>query len=1485
MATEIKNTKIGSCLVLGGGIAGMQAALDLANSGIKVYLVDTRPSIGGVMAMLDKTFPTNDCAMCTMAPRLVEIGRHKDIEIITLSDIESISGQAGNFTVRLNKHARYVREDRCTGCGECETACPVEVPDGFNCSLNQRKAIYRLYPQAVPNWFTIDKSEHKSPCRLACSAGCDNQAYIALISQGRFKEAMEVIRRRIPIPSICGRICNAPCESKCNRKDVDEPLSIRALKRFVSDYERVNGGWQPSKVEVKYPEKIAVIGSGPAGLTCAYNLTQRGYPVTIFEALPVAGGMLRVGIPQYRLPAEIIDYEIEQIKNSGVEILTNTPLGPDLTLNDLFDRGYKAIFIAIGMHQSKRLNIEGEDLAGVVHGTSFLHSVKRHREIDLTGKVVAVIGGGNVATDVARTVLRLGAEKVSMVCMESLEEMPAHPQEIKDAKEEGITILHRKGTNRILGKDGSVCAIELIECLSVFDKQGRFSPVFARENITTMDADTVIIAVGQVVDYSMVQAADGVLITERGFLKVDKTTLATNVPGIFAGGDVIGLSGMAVDAIAHGHEAAESIHRYLQGMDMFEGREKKTEAGANLPQREIKIEQRQPMPKLLPQERIKDFEEIELGYSQEQAVKEAKRCLNCGGCSECLMCVQACKAEAIEHQQKQEAINLEVGAVIIAPGYETFEAKLAGEYGYGRYPNVVTSLEFERIMGASGPFRGEVLRPSDKTHPHKIAFIQCVGSRDTERPWCSSVCCMYATKEAIIAKEHLPDLECKIFYRDVRAFGKGYEAYYERAKKEGIAYINQTPSTLKQNPQTKGLVIRYGLSGEIIEEEFDLVVLCVGITPQPVKAIAQRLNLRLNEFGFVETDAFLKTNLEGIFAAGVATGPKDIPESVMEASASAAECLAILSDVKWSLVKKQEYPPQRDVTQEEPRVGVFVCHCGTNIAGVVDVNSVVEYVRRLPNVVHCENRLYTCSSDSCERIKEVIQKEGLNRVVVAACTPRTHEPLFMEVLRNAGLNPYLFEMANIRDQNSWVHRQEPQKATQKAKDLIKMALAKVRMNEPLYPSYLTVNKSALVIGAGIAGLTASIEIARQGYQVHLIEKNQEIGGYNQRIKYLLGAERNKLWEKVVSEVKNHPKIKLYLNTQLVNIEGSVGNFKTQLAVNGTSAEIEHGVVIVATGATEYKPTEYLYGQDKRVITQLELEERLANLEPRAPSPEPRVPNTVVMLQCVGSREEERMYCSRVCCQEAIKNGLKIKEVYPQTDVYIIYRDIRAYGYYEEYYRQAREKGIKFIQRQDNEKPQVELKNGQINVSVLDMLLGMKIDLPADLVVLSSGTQANESNKDIAQKLKVSLNEHGFFLEAHMKLRPVDFATEGIFVCGTAHGPKTIPESIIQAMAAAARASVILSKDELEIDPRIAEVIDANCDGCAYCVDPCPYKAITLVEYEKDGAIKKTVKVDIAKCHGCGVCMATCPKKGIFVRGFRLEQIAAQVEAALEEVGK
>jgi heterodisulfide reductase subunit A len=1000
--------KIGAVLVVGGGVAGIQASLDLADSGFRVYLIDQGPSIGGVMAQLDKTFPTNDCSMCILSPKLVATGRHPNITILTNAQVTGLKGKAGNFEVKLRKKSRYIIEDKCNGCGVCAQKCPIEVVDMYNEGLGKRSAIYVDYPQAVPLKFMIDR----------------------------------------------------------------------------------------------------------------------------------------------------------------------------------------------------------------------------------------------------------------------------------------------------------------------------------------------------------------------------------------------------------------------------------------------------------------------------------EKCIGCGTCYE------ICKANAIQYDQEDSETTLKVGSIILAPGFESFDAKLKSEYGYGRFANVVTSIEFERILSASGPYGGLVLRPSDGEIPKKIAFIQCVGSRDFQlgNNYCSAACCMYGMKEAVIAKEHTPSkMDATIFYMDMRSYGKEFDAYRNRAEDEyGIRFVRSRVAGVTEDPKRADLHVHYVENENPKTEEFDMIVLSTGMQPpKNVEKLAENLGIKLNKYKFCETETFspMETSKPGIFTCGAFSAPKDIPESVAQASGAAAKAMSIIASERGTLTTLKEYPAQRDVSKEEPRIGVFVCHCGINIGGVVNVPAVVEYAKTLPNVVYAEANLYTCSQDTQKLIAEKIKQNKLNRVIVASCTPRTHEPLFRETVQEAGLNQYLFEMTNIRDQCSWVHMHEPKEATEKAKDLVRSVVAKAKLMKPLEKPLINITPVALVIGGGVSGMTAALELSRQGFQVHLVEKEKELGGHMRTIQYLLEKEDDpkKKLDALVKAVMENDKIQVYTCAEVVDVYGFVGNFKSKIRQqNGKEKEVEHGVVIVATGAVEYKPTEYLYGKDPRIMTQHELEQEIANGKFRA--------KNVVMIQCVGARNEERPNCSRICCGQAVKNALKIKESNPETEVYVLYKDLRAYGFKEDYYRDAAMKGVIFVNYDDERKPQVTNENGKLKVTFWEPVIKEEVDVEPDVVVLSAATIPNPENKHVAEMLKVPLTKDGSFLEAHMKLRPVDFATEGVFLCGMAHSPKYVDESIAQACAAAARATTILSRDKLEMEGIIANVNEDLCSGCRICEYLCPYGAVEM----KDKEGKTVAHMIEALCKGCGACGTACPTKAITMGHFTTEEILAQVKAVLVE---
>ncbi len=1003
-----KDGTVGAVLIVGGGISGMQSALDLAESGYMIYLVDNSPSIGGAMAQLDKTFPTNDCAMCIMAPKLVSTGRHHNIKLITNAEIENVSGECGNFQVTVRKMNRYVDETKCTGCGICTQKCPVEVMDEYNKGLKVRKAIYVRYPQSVPLIFKIDKDH----------------------------------------------------------------------------------------------------------------------------------------------------------------------------------------------------------------------------------------------------------------------------------------------------------------------------------------------------------------------------------------------------------------------------------------------------------------------------------CIGCGNCE------RYCRAGAIKYNQEEEILELNVGSIILSPGFKEFQLSRKPEYGYGRFSNVISSLELERMLSATGPYGGMLLRPSDGRVPKRIAFIQCVGSRDknTGNTYCSSVCCMFAIKEAVIAQEHTPGLECTIFFMDMRAFGKEFDDYYIRAEKEHkIKFIrNNRIAKIEQDPKTKNLSLNYIEGGKLKTAEFDMVALSVGMeAPEDAKILAEKFGIELNKFNFSNTNIFtpMETNRPGIFVSGAFSAPKDIPDSVAQASGAAGNVNTIISNARDSLIREKVYPPELDVSAQEPRIGVFVCHCGINIGGVIDVPSVVEYASKLPGVIYVEHNLYTCSQDTQEKIKEKVKEHNLNRVIVASCTPRTHEPLFQNTIREAGLNAFLFEMTNIRDQCSWVHMHEPELATEKAKDLVRMAVAKAKLIEPLQRKPIEINPNGLIIGGGLSGITAALALRKQGFGVHLIEREPELGGHLKNLFFTMNNDNiQEYLQSLKKKIEADSDLKVYTGAKIKSVTGCIGSFTTTIEQNGTEQKIEHGIIIVATGGKEYTPTEYSFGQDPRIITQLELERRITNNELGKAK-------KFVMIQCVGSRNDERPYCSRVCCTEAVKNALKIREKISDSEVVILFRDMRTYGFREEIYTEAAGAGVHFIRYYEDSLPKVKLENGGINVYVKEHLIDQLIQLKPDYLILSTATIPDPENEILSQHLKVPLSKDKFFLEAHMKLRPVDFATDGIFLCGLAHSPKFLEECIYQADGAVARAVTILSKKYIEGEATISVVNETKCIGCGTCMDACEYGAPELVKRENGTLVSH---INEALCKGCGACAVACCNGAITTKHFDNNQIMSMVEAALSE---
>lgn len=1481
-----KIKKTGAVLVEGGGIAGVQASLDLANSGFKVHLIESSSAIGGMMAHLDKTFPTGDCATCIVSPKLVECSRNLNVEIHTLSELETLDGEAGNFKARIKKSPRYIDEKICNDCGDCTKACPVEVSDRFNRGLGKRKAIQKYNAQAIPNKPAILKLGH-APCKVTCPANINVQGYVQLIKKGEYVKAVNLIRERNPLSAICGRVCPAPCESACTRSNFDSAVAIRQLKRFASDQEMmlVKSGKLTMPDERKISpdaKKVAVVGAGPAGLTCAADLADKGFAVTVFETGSRAGGMLVWGIPEYRLPRDILDYEVELIRRKGVEFKFNFRAGKDASISDLKDK-FDAVFVSAGAHGGRRLGIEGEDFKGVDSGVEFLRENGLSESKPRVGENVVVIGGGNVAVDVARTALRLGAKRVELVSLEEHGEMPAYEDEIKATIEEGIIIRNGWGPNRITG-NGSVSGIELKKCTQVFDENGKFKPLYDSSKLETISTDQVIVAIGQMVEADLL--ANSCIDTEFGCLSADSITLETSEKGVFAGGDNVTGPASVIQAVASGKRAAESIERFINGKDMFENRFEssiKPVPEELLPEAsDVVKKERAVAAELSVKERLLNFNEVESAFSIEQALSEAERCLNCALCSDCNECVSACDKQAVRHDMKEEITELDVGSVILTPGFREFDAARKGEFGYGRYKNVVTSVQFERMLSAAGPFGGHVLRLSDGKEAKRIAFIQCVGSRDSKcgNEYCSSICCMATTKQALVADEHISGMQASIFYMDIRAYGKDFDQYYERAKgKDNIEYIKGIPSRAVQLPGSMDIRLRYmDENFKYVESDFDLLVLAVGMEPKhETSAGMARIGVNLNEYGFAGRNrlAPLETSRKGVFIAGSFQEPKDIPETVTQASAAASMSMELLHQVRNTLTEGKTYPLEHDITDEEPRIGVFVCHCGINIASTVDVEKVTEAVSNDPDVVIATHTMYTCSDSSLTNIKKCIAENRLNRVVVASCTPRTHEDLFRDTLREAGLNQYLFELANIRDQCSWVHNKEPEEATEKAIQLVRMSIARSRMLKPLTGESLAINQNGLVIGGGVSGMTAALSMAEQGFKVFMVEKSSVLGGNFINIHTTLeNDDTDRFLRDLSSKVSTHRNIEIFLNSEVVRLNGHKGKFTATVnsigETNGGGRELNCGAIVVATGGNPAMTGDYLYGKSDNVMTQLELEKKLhENTFPVSGMNN----KNIVMIQCAGSRNSDRQYCSRVCCSMAVKNALKIKKENPDANIYILYRDIRTYGFREKYYLEARKAGVIFI-RYDEKNPPVVSGDVKLNVKLKSPDMRDMVEIEADNVILSTGIEAPAENRAMSDMLKLQLNGDGFFLEAHVKLRPVDFATEGVYLCGLAHSPKMIDENISQARAAASRAATVLSNSFLEVGAQVSEVNQDKCISCMTCVHACPYGA-PFSNADGKGEIAA------AKCMGCGICASECPARAIQLNHFESKQFNIMLEDLID----
>ncbi len=853
----------------------------------------------------------------------------------------------------------------------------------------------------------------------------------------------------------------------------------------------------------------------------------------------------------------------------------------------------------------------------------------------------------------------------------------------------------------------------------------------------------------------------------------------------------------------------------------------------------------------------------------------------------CRACEKFCPTGAIDFTQSEQMKTIDVGAIILSPGFKPFDPAAHAHLGYESIPDVVTSLEFERLLSVSGPNKGVLVRPSDQTQPKKIVWILCVGSRNLNgcgNSYCSNICCMAAVKQSRIAIEHINGraMDRTIFFMDLRSHGKESERYFEAAKNENVRFVRALPHTMDQGRHGTGVRMRYvDEKGRVMVASFDMAVLSIGLeAPKDAVSLAQLFDVDLDQDQFVITSCFepVQSSRKGVYVTGAFQTPKAIPRSVVQASAAAADASGLLIKKRGTKVKKRGFPKERNIHGKSPVVGVFVCSCGVNIAGTVDVDKVVEYAAQLPDVAYVENNLFSCSVDAQESIIQKIQDFKLNRVVIAACTPRTHEHMFQETLKKAKLNGFMVEMANIRNQNSWVHQKDSASATRKAKDQVRMAVAKVAHNYPLQQDRIKVVKKTLIVGGGVVGMISALTLAGFGLESILVEQSNGLGGNAQKLETCFKGDRvAPMLEDLVSRVNGNKRIRVLTQTTLETVSGSVGNFNGSLQSKGRSILVEFGAAIMATGAKEAIPNEYLYGENDRVMTQMEFDERILYRPGQA-----QKVNTIVFIQCVGSREPDRPYCSRICCVHSVKAAIALKQNNADARVYILYRDMRTYGEWEALYKTARDLGVIFIRYAVTQKPLVTDASGTLTVRADDPILNGPVTIIPDYLVLSSGVVANE-NRELAGLFKFSMNQDGFFSGAHPKLKPVDLSVAGLFLAGICNYPKPLDESIEQAKAAAHRAFVLLSQNEIKSEA-IKSFMTEQCDGCAMCVDVCPFHALSMKPADKNmGQTRASVITDPALCQGCGLCAATCHKDGIMVHGFTKPQLMAQVRAAINGV--